>query len=158
MDLYDQREWFRVTLASIADAVIATDREGQVAFMNEIAEHLTGWTAEQGQGQPLEKVLCIVNEQTRVPGDNPVHKVLQTGGIVGLASHTVLLSKSGTELPIDDSAAPIRNERGGIQGVVLVFRDVSQQRRLENELRRRADELVDADRQKNEFLASLCMN
>ena len=155
LDLFDQREWFRVTLASIADAVIATDPEGRVVFMNEIAEHLTGWTAAQGEGQPLEKVLCLIDDQTRVPGDNPVHKVLQTGGIVGLASHTILLSKRGTEFPIDDTAAPICNEQGRILGVVLVFRDVSQQRRLENELHRHADELVDADRQKNEFLASL---
>jgi PAS domain S-box-containing protein len=155
LDLYQQREWFRVTLASIGDAVIATDREGRVAFMNEIAQHLTGWTAEQGKGQSLDKVLRIVNEQTRLPVDNPVHKVLQTGGIVGLANHTILLSKGGIEVPIDDSAAPIRGQEGDLRGVVLVFRDVTERRRLENELHQRAEDLVQADRRKNEFLAML---
>jgi PAS domain S-box-containing protein len=155
LELYNQREWFRVTLASIGDAVIATDPEGRIAFINEIAQCLTGWTAEQAKGQPLEKVLRIVNEQTRVPVDNPVHKVLKTGGTVGLANHTVLLGKGGAELPIDDSAAPIRSEQGSVQGVVMVFRDVTQRRRLENELHRRAEELVAADQRKNEFMAML---
>jgi PAS domain S-box-containing protein len=155
LELDQQREWFRVTLASIGDAVIATDPHGRVVFMNEIAQGLTGWTAEQGEGQGLEEVLRIVNEQTRLPEVNPVHKVLATGGIVGLANHTVLLSKSGTQVPIDDSAAPIRGQQGTVQGVVLVFRDVTERRRLENELQRRAEELSAADQRKNEFLAML---
>ena len=154
-DLHNQREWFRVTLASIGDAVIATDPDGRVAFMNEIAQRLTGWTAEEGNGQPLEQVLRIVNEETRDPADNPVHKVLETGGIVGLANHTVLLRQDGAEVPIDDSAAPIRSAQGSLQGVVLVFRDVTERRRLESDQQRRAQELVEADHRKDEFLAAL---
>ena len=125
-DLQNQREWFHVILASIGDAVIATDPVGRVAFMNAIAQRLTGWTAEQAKGQWLEKVLRIVNEETRATVENPVHKVLETGAIVGLANHTVLLSKDGVEVPIDDSAAPIRSALGSLQGVVLVFRDVTE--------------------------------
>lgn len=127
--LREQREWLRTTLASIGDAVIATDREGRVAFLNPVAENLTGWRADAAVGQPLERVFPIINEYTRRPVENPVAKVLREGKIVGLANHTVLTARDGQEIPIDDSAAPIRTPEGAIAGVVMVFRDVSEARR-----------------------------
>jgi PAS domain S-box-containing protein len=130
-----QQEWLRVTLASIGDAVIATDTEGRVTFLNPIAEALTGWSQDDAHGQPLEAVFPIVNERTRQPVENPVEKVLREGVIVGLANHTVLVARDGTERPIDDSAAPIRDGAGRMLGVVLIFRDVTEQRRAEQELR-----------------------
>ena len=133
--LREQQEWLRVTLASIGDAVIATDTQGGVTFLNSVAEELTGWTQDDSQGQPLNKVFPIVNERTRLPVENPVDKVLRDGTIVGLANHTVLIAKDGTERLIDDSAAPIRDGRGEMIGVVLTFRDVTEQRRAEDEIR-----------------------
>ena len=129
--LREQREWLRVTLASIGDAVIATDTQGRVTFLNGVAHELTGWTEEDAQGQPLEAVFAILNERTRQPVGNPVEKVLRDGAVVGLANHTVLIAKDGTERPIDDSAAPIRDAAGRLVGVVLTFRDVTEQRRAE---------------------------
>ena len=104
--VHEQREWLRVTLASIGDAVIATDTEGRVTFLNAVAQELTGWTQDDAEGQPLETVFAILNEQTRQPVENPVEKVLREGVIVGLANHTVLIAKDGTERPIDDSCRP----------------------------------------------------
>ncbi|MDB5390393.1 MAG: chemotaxis protein methyltransferase CheR, partial [Planctomycetaceae bacterium] len=133
--VHEQREWLRVTLASIGDAVIATDTEGRVTFLNEVAEKLTGWTQDEAHSQALEKVFAIRNEQTRQPVENPVGIVLREGVIVGLANHTILVAKDGTERPIDDSAAPIRDSAGKMVGVVLIFRDVTEQRRIEREIR-----------------------
>ena len=131
----EQREWFRTTLASIGDAVITTDTEGRVTFLNPVAEALTGWSEQTGaHGTPLETVFNILHEQTRVPVENPVTRALREGTVVGLANHTVLLARDGTERPIDDSAAPIRDARGRMVGVVLVFRDVTQRRRTELEI------------------------
>ncbi len=124
-----------MTLASIGDAVIATDTRGQVTFINGVAEALTGWTQEDAERQPLQDVFTILNEQTRQPIENPVEKVLRDGVIVGLGNHTVLIAKNGAERPIDDSAAPIRNAAGEMIGVVLIFRDVTEQRRAEREVR-----------------------
>lgn len=124
-------EQLRVTLSSIGDAVIATDRNGRITFMNAVAEELTGWKAQQALGVPLEDTFKIVNEFTRKPVENPVGKVLQQGNIVGLANHTLLISKDGTERPIDDSGAPIRGSTGDLLGVVLVFRDVAERRAAE---------------------------
>jgi PAS domain S-box-containing protein len=129
----DQQEWLRVTLASIGDAVIATDTQGRVTFVNEVAQELTGWSAENAHGQHLAEVFTILNEQTRQPVESPVEKVLRDGTIVGLANHTVLIAKDGTERPIDDSAAPIRDATGNLIGVVLTFRDVTQQRQAERQ-------------------------
>jgi PAS domain S-box-containing protein len=124
-------EQFRVTLSSIGDAVMATDRNGRVTFMNAVAEQLTGWKAPQALGVPLEDTFKIVNEFTRKAVENPVSKVLQQGNTVGLANHTLLVSKDGTERPIDDSGAPIRGSSGDLLGVVLVFRDVAARRAAE---------------------------
>jgi PAS domain S-box-containing protein len=123
--LRKQSEWLRVTLASIGDAVISTDGEGRVTFMNGVAESLTGWREVEALRQPLSEVFHIINEQSRQLVDNPVEKVLQEGRVVGLANHTILIAKDGTERPIDDSAAPIRDDDGQIIGVVLVFHDIA---------------------------------
>jgi PAS domain S-box-containing protein len=144
----EQREWLRTTVASIGDAVISTDREGKVTLLNVVAQSLTGWSSEEAQGQPLEVVFKIVNEQTRETAENPVQRVLHSGAVVGLANHTVLIAKDGTERAIDDSAAPIKNEQGKIIGVVMVFRDVTERRRTEEALK-------EADQRKTEFLAML---
>jgi PAS domain S-box-containing protein len=118
-------------LVSIGDAVIVTDEKGQVGFLNPTAEALTGWSAAEAKRQPLARVFRIVNERTRALVENPVEKVLQSGLVQGLANHTVLLSHDGREIPIDDSAAPIRTADGRIGGIVLVFRDITERRRLE---------------------------
>jgi PAS domain S-box-containing protein len=134
----EARRWFTTTLRSIGDAVIATDAEGRITFMNPIAEELTGFCEADSQGRPLEEVFRIVSEQTRRPIESPVSRVLREGAVTGLASHTVLRARNGNEFPIADSGAPIRNESGRVLGVVLVFRDVS---------------LEKADRAQREFLA-----
>jgi PAS domain S-box-containing protein len=120
------------TLRSIGDGVIATDATGRITLMNSVAECLTGWTESQAQGKPLEEVFRIVNEHTRETVTSPVQKVLETGAIVGLANHTVLLARDGREVPIDDSGAPIRAPGGPIAGVVLVFRDVGDRKHEES--------------------------
>jgi two-component system sensor histidine kinase/response regulator len=122
---------YAVTLASIGDAVIATDTEARVTFLNPAAETLTGWPATDAIGRPLAEVFRIINEQTRQSVEDPVAKVLRLGTIVGLANHTALLSRDGRETPIDDCGAPIIDERGRIVGVVLVFRNVTQRRQAE---------------------------
>ena len=129
-----QKELLRVTFASIGDAVITTDAAGCVTFLNAVAESLTGWMVREAVGQPLGSVFRIVNEQSRLPVENPATKVLQDGRIVGLANHTVLIAKDGGERPVDDSAAPIRDDEGRVVGCVLIFRDITERRRLEHEL------------------------
>ena len=129
----ESREVFRVTLRSIGDAVITTDVDGCVTYINGVAESLTGWTQAEALRQPLERVFRIVNEVTRQPVDNPALRALRDGVVVGLANHTVLIKKDGTECPIDDSAAPIRDEQGLVSGCVLIFRDVTVQRLVEQE-------------------------
>jgi PAS domain S-box-containing protein len=140
-DATESREVFRVTLRSIGDAVITTDNEGHVTYLNEVAESLTGWSHHDALGQPLESVFHIVNEATRVPVPNPAMRALREGVVVGLANHTVLVRKDGTECPIDDSAAPIRNEQGLVSGCVLIFRDVSVQRLIQRD---KANQLLTA--------------
>ena len=115
--------------ASIGDAVIATDVEGKIAFMNAVAEEMTGWTLIEAATKPVTEVFNIINEQTRSQVENPVAKVLREGMIVGLANHTILVKKDGTEVPIDDSGAPIRDKDGNTTGVVLVFRDITERKR-----------------------------
>jgi PAS domain S-box-containing protein len=130
-----EREMLRITLSSIGDGVITSDTSSRVTFLNPVAEALTAWANQDAAGQPLETVFRIINETTRKSVDNPVAKVLATGHIVGLANHTVLIAQDGTERAIDDSAAPISEPGGRIAGVVLVFRDVTEQRRAERATR-----------------------
>ncbi len=127
----ERGELLRVTLGSIGDAVVTTGLDGRIVYLNPVAESLTGWSQHEAHGRPLEEVFRIVNEQTRRPVESPAAKALREGAVVGLANHTILLRKDGTECAIDDSAAPIRDERGRASGCVLIFRDVSGRRRLE---------------------------
>ncbi len=133
----DQRERLRVTLASIGDAVLTTDSECRITFLNAVAESLTGWKQDEALGQPLETVFRIVNDQTHKSVENPAKRALREGVIVGLANHSALISKDGTERPIDDSAAPIRDGQGHVVGCVLVFRDIAERWRGDQE---RADD------------------
>ena len=135
-DLNQQREWFRVTLKSIGDGVIVTDRKGSVTFMNKVAEELTGWRMAESCNQPIKDVFRIINEKSGQPVDNPVNVVLESGMIAGLANHTLLIRKDGRRIPIDDSGAPIRDKEGQILGVVLVFRDITERRKAEDEMKR----------------------
>ncbi len=135
-EIEEQRERLRTTLASIGDAVIATDAEGRITTLNAVAEALTGWASGEAAGQPLDAVFRIVNERTRQPVESPVTRAMREGRIVGLANHTVLIAKDGTERPIDDSAAPIRCKVGEVVGCVLVFRDVTERREAERRLHR----------------------
>ena len=134
-ELQQQREWFEVTLSSIGDAVITTDVQGMVTSLNPVAESMTGWSSAQAKGEPLERVFPIINEDTGQPVDGPIGKVLQTGRTVGLANHTALIDKNGRLIPIEDSAAPIRDAQGKMVGAVMVFHDVSDRRAAENALR-----------------------
>ncbi|MBI2302988.1 MAG: PAS domain S-box protein [Armatimonadetes bacterium] len=130
---------YSAMLMSIGDAVTATDSEGRVALMNSVAEALTGWPLDQARGRPLSDVFRILNEDTRQPVEDPVARVLREGVVVGLANHTMLLARDGAEYPIADSGAPIRADDGEITGVVLVFRDQTEERRAEL-ARRESDE------------------
>lgn len=132
--LQRERDLLRVTIESIGDAVLTTDTEGRVTNMNSVAESLTGWTSDAAIGQPLEAIFRIVNETTRRTVENPALRALREGIVVGLANHTVLLNKNGTECPIEDSAAPIRTREGELIGCVLVFRDVRERRADEKRL------------------------
>lgn len=123
--------WWRVTLDSIGDAVITTDASGRVTFLNSVAVALTGWEAADAIGQLVETVFHIVREEDRRPAESPSVRALRDGVVVGLANHTLLISRDGTERPIEDSAAPIRSGQGELGGVVLVFRDISTRRRAE---------------------------
>ncbi|EAR20503.1 PAS domain-containing hybrid sensor histidine kinase/response regulator [Nitrococcus mobilis] len=129
--LQEERDLLTVTLTSIGDAVITTDTEGRITSLNAMAESLTGWASAEAAGRPLDAVFRIVNEQTRRTVDNPATRTLREGVIVGLANHTVLVRKDGTERPIDDSAAPIRDDQGQVLGCVLVFRDITERRKAE---------------------------
>lgn len=129
--LRESEQRYAVTLSSIGDAVIATDRNSRISFVNPVAEMLTGWARDEAMGRPLADVFRVINETTRAPAEDPVTAVLSAGTIVGLANHTVLLARDGREIAIDDSGSPIVDERGEILGVVLVFRDVTQRRRAE---------------------------
>jgi PAS domain S-box-containing protein len=131
----EQRQRLHTTLASIGDAVIVTDAQGRVTFVNHVAEALTGWKQEEAAGQPLGVVFQIVNEESRTPVDNPALRAICEGHISGLANHTILIAKDGTEHPIDDSGAPIRDDQGTILGAILVFRDITERRRSEETLR-----------------------
>jgi PAS domain S-box-containing protein len=134
--LHEERERFRTTLASIGDAVIATDTDGLVSYLNPVAQAMTGWSESETIGEPLRAVFTIVDEQTRGPVDYPASRVPWASAAAGRADSLVLISRSGAEYPIDESAAPIRDEEGLVAGAVLVFRDVTARRRADEALRR----------------------
>jgi diguanylate cyclase len=138
LEVAKQHETLRVTLQSIGDAVITTDAQGRVTWLNPAAERMTGWLTSEAKGKPLVQVFNIVNEVTRKAAENPVSECLRHGKIVGLANHTILISRDGIEYGIEDSASPIRSANGKIIGVVLVFHDVTEQRRLSSEMSYRA--------------------
>ena len=140
-ELYNQHEWFRITLKSIGDAVVVTDRDGGVVFMNSEAERLTGWISGEAAGKPLRSIFRIISEESRKSVDDPVEKVFREKRVVGLANHTLLISKDGVEWPIEDSASPIHDESQEILGVVLVFHDATELRRNQRSLKAHADEL-----------------
>lgn len=139
----NESEKFSVTLACIGDAVIVTDALANVTFLNGVAEELTGWTSIEAKGQPLDAVFRIINEQTRKTVESPAKHALREGAIVGLANHTVLIAKDGSERPIDDSAAPIRAHDSTVLGCVMVFRDVSERKRVE-EIRARLAAIIES--------------
>ncbi len=134
--LSEQRDLLQVTLASIADGVITTDRDERITFMNPVAEGLTGWDNKSVRGQPLDEVFKIVDEDTRARAANPVARVLTSGSVVGLTNHTLLLARDGKETPIEDRAAPIRQGKD-LKGAVLVFGDVTERKAAERMRRER---------------------
>ena len=140
-EAHQQRELSHVTLRSIGDAVITTDTNGRITYVNAVAESLTGWTHAEAVGRPLDTVFRIINEHSRSPAQSPAVRAIRDGTVVGLANHTLLIRKDGTECPIDDSAGPIRDARGMVAGCVLIFRDVTSQRMVERE---KANQLLTA--------------
>jgi PAS domain S-box-containing protein len=137
--LAKSERWFSTTLASIGDAVIATDMNGAVTYLNSVGQSLTGWSQAEATGKSMDLVFDIVNKETRRPVENPVKKVFREGKVVGLADHTLLLSKSGKEFDIEDSAAPILTDTGERFGVVLVFRDITEKKQAEEETKRQKE-------------------
>ena len=160
--LRQQREWLQVTLSSIGDAVIATDFNGKVSFINPTAEAVTGWTSAEATGKSFDEVFQVINEDTGAQVENPFAIVKREGKIVGLANHTLLITKDGRKIPIEDSGAPILDPDGKIIGVIVVFHDTSERRHVEQEreelLKREQiarQEAEEADRLKDEFLATV---
>ncbi len=139
----ERERWLATTLKSIGDAVITTDSQGLVTFMNPVAEALTCWKQEEVLGSNLSRVFQTINEITREVVESPVALALREGATVGLENHTLLITKDGTEIPIDDSAAPIRNEDGSIIGAVLVFHDVTEQQQIKAILQKTNEELAE---------------
>jgi len=161
-ELADQREQFRVTLASIGDGVIATDVSGRVTFMNDVARSLTGWVNGPAVGESLDSVLALLDEETRNPIDGPFARVMCDGTVADAGRRTLLRSRAGDETPVECRGAPRRDAEGRTIGTVLVCRDASERRRAEREraeILARAhaarDEAESANRAKDEFLAML---
>ena len=150
-----QKQLLAVTLSSIGDCVIVTDASGHITFMNHVAEDLTGWKLSEAERRPVTEVFKIINEDSRQPVESPVEKVLRSGVVVGLANHTLLIRKDGSEVPIDDSGAPIRDENGATRGVILVFRDFSEHKEAERLLRQATETAESANAAKDQFLAML---
>ncbi len=153
--LRESEEGLATTLHSIGDAVLATDTNGCITRMNPVAQRLTGWSLAEARGRPVGEVFRVVNEETRAPAEMPVAKVLATGKAQGLTNHSVLIARDGTQWPIADSAAPIRAAKGQMGGVVLVFRDVTEERQATQTLQRLNESLEDASRAKSDFLANM---
>ncbi len=135
------RELLHITLSSVGDAVISTDADGKVAFLNAVAQELTGWSQKDAEGKPISEVFVVKNEKTGLAAEIPVDRVLREGVVVNLANHAVLRSKDGRDIPIEDSAAPISDDRKRVLGVVLVFRDVTARRRSEEALKKSEERL-----------------
>lgn len=161
-ELREQRELLQVTLESIGDAVIATDIDGKINFINPTAENLTGWKIKEAEGRPLEEVFHIINEETRAPVESPFTAIKREGLVVGLANHTILITKDGREIPVEDSGAPIKDDGGKVIGAILVFHDITERRAAEHERERLFEseqsarsEAEDANRLKDEFLATV---
>ena len=131
--LREQSELLQVTLSSIGDAVIATDVNGRVTFLNPTAQSITGWSFQDASGENLDKVFHVLSEDTGEPVESPFAAIKREGVIIGLANHRVLITKSGQRIPIEDSGAPIRDTSGKLQGAVIVFHDVTERRRAEKE-------------------------
>lgn len=149
-ELRSREEFLSTTLRSIGDAVITTDTQGRITFINRVAEGLTGWTQTEAQGVASDIVFHIINEHSREIVESPITHVLREGTIAGLANHTILIAKDGREIPIDDSGAPIHDRNGNIAGVVLVFRDISERKASENAIQHSAERyrsLIDATSQ-----------
>ncbi len=142
--LKQSERWLAATLEGIGDAVIATDANGCIKFMNSVAEALTGWTQQEAWGKTCEEVFHIIHQETRGLVDSPVRRVLQEGVTVGLRNHTLLIARDDSEIPIDDSAAPIRDDSGNITGVVVVFRDVTERVQAEEAQAKLIAELQEA--------------
>ncbi|MBD3381218.1 MAG: PAS domain S-box protein, partial [candidate division Zixibacteria bacterium] len=164
-DLQKSGEEMAVTLKSIGDAVIATDKNGNIQFMNPVAESLTRWTISEAFGEPIERVFNIVNEQTEEKAPNPIERVLREGKVVGLANHTVLVAKDGKRWPIDDSGAPIKDDRGKVIGAVLVFHDITERRKSEKQINhlnevlkaiRNVNQLITQVKDRDELLDGVC--
>ena len=154
-DIHEHRELLRATLISIGDGVIATDAEGRVTFLNVVAQHLTGWSAHDAVGKDLPTIFRIVNEDTRHDVENPALRALREGRIMGLANHTLLIAKDGKEWPIDDSAAPIRNQQGKtLRGDPRLSRNPGAQA-AGRAVASQTAQLEQSDRHKTEFLATL---
>ena len=150
--LRESEQSLAATLYSIGDAVLAADELARITRINPVAEELTGWTEKEAVGRPLDEVFNIINEETRQKAPNPVTRVLREGIVVGLANHTALIARDGSERPIADSGAPIRDAQGATRGAVLVFRDVSDERNAEKE-RLRLVQVQEAVRLRDEFLS-----
>jgi PAS domain S-box-containing protein len=140
--LKESEQWLATTLRSIGDAVIATDERGLIVLMNSVAEALTGWKQKDAWGKDLTEVFNIIDEKTRTLAESPATRAIREGVVIGLANHSILIAKDGREIPIDDSAAPIRDDKGRITGVVLTFRDITERKRAEEAIEQRSRELA----------------
>lgn len=159
--LKENEQWLATVLKSIGDAVIATNSKGAVTFMNPVAEALTGWKQEEAFGKDTTEVFNIANEETRTLVESPIKQALQEGITVGLPDQTLLIAKNGAEIPIDDSAAPIKDDKGNITGAVLVFRDVTERKRVEEARQKQTEqsqliaELEKLNQLKDDFLSTV---
>jgi PAS domain S-box-containing protein len=153
--LQHERDLLAVTLASISDAVIATDAATALTFLNPVAETLTGWPAREASGRYITEIFRIIDEQTRQVVENPIDKALREGRAVRVANHTVLVARDGKEIPVANGGAPIRDKHGHVQGAVMVFHDITERKQAEAALIRAKEMAEAADRTKSEFLATI---